>query len=131
MDYLGRGGATAFPGDKQRSARSLRKLLVCVDDFGDSSGPSTLAQGFPALDDKKITRKGKIHIARERMIVHLSSYLSSAWSIYLASRSVTMATKAPVPKTKSGGLTIASIALPSTGRSDQLGNEVHNRVLQT
>ena len=44
---------------------------------------------------------------------------------------VTMATKAPVPKTKSGELTIASIALPSTGRSDQLGNVVYNRVLQT
>ena len=34
MDYLGRGGATAFQGDKQKSARLLRKLLVCVDDLG-------------------------------------------------------------------------------------------------
>src|SRR3954471_19085698 len=80
---------------------------------------------------KRLHGRASIHIAQERMIVHLSSYLSSAWSIYLASRSVTMATKAPVPKTKSGGLTIASIAPPSTGRSDQLGNVVHNRVLQT
>jgi hypothetical protein len=87
MDYLGRGGATAFQGDKQKSARLLRKLLVCVDDLGGILAAHLLSlKGSQLLMTKRLHGRASIYIAREQMIVHLSSYLSSAWSIYLASR---------------------------------------------